>query len=42
MMVYGSEFIIYENQVSFVVADGEKNLHLLTYAPYSKYHVPVV
>ncbi|KAJ3417096.1 Cleavage and polyadenylation specificity factor subunit 1 [Chytridiales sp. JEL 0842] len=35
LQVYGSEFVVYENMAGFVVGDGEKNLHLMTYAPYN-------
>jgi hypothetical protein len=30
------EYIVHNNTLYFVVADVDKNMHLFTYAPYSK------
>ncbi|KAJ3193589.1 Cleavage and polyadenylation specificity factor subunit 1 [Irineochytrium annulatum] len=35
LQVFASDFIIHESSMSMIVSDNEKNIHMLSYAPYN-------
>jgi cleavage and polyadenylation specificity factor subunit 1 len=35
VQVYGADFIVDDNSLSMIVSDAQKNLHVLSYAPYA-------